>query len=167
MPLTSLCDDNTFGFLHQLCCRGQSLTLRKVRKNFTVTILATIRRRRYSTSRLGVIVFAWLTMFASPCSAAFLPDGHVHATHAASEFHVHSHDNPANPTIGGDCCCDHPVAVKADSPNAFKHIPSVIAPIGQVLVALAVVNEGQKPSSIHTIHIASPPVYLSTQRFRI
>lgn len=135
-----------------------------------MTFLGIMRRRRYSAIRLSVLAIAWITVFASPCSAAFMPDGHAHgigAADAASEIHVHSHDKPAKEAPGEDCCCDQPAAIKAESPKVFKHIALAILPTVDFLVDPEILHEVQVVRANPFIHTTSPPVYLSTQRLRI
>lgn len=135
-----------------------------------MTLFSNIRRKRHAAIKLGVIMFAWLIVFISPCALAFHPDGQPLETKGGSEIHEHSehsHDESANPTLLDDCCCEHPDAITADSLNPFKSIALLALPMGQIRVKSLLLSGTQKSNCTLPVHITSPPVLLNTQRLRI
>ncbi len=140
-----------------------------------MSLFATIRRKRYSALKLSVVAVAWLTVFASPCSMALLSDGQPQEAMGTSEIHQHSLEQPANPTIGGDCCCDHldalkcdhPDALKAESTKPYKSMPIIGLPMDQQVFAPALLADLQKFRYKAPVQLNSPPLYLGTQRIRL
>lgn len=129
-------------------------------------MIGTIRRRRYSAIRQAIIAFAWISVFASTCSMAFLPEGQPQETAAPGQVHDHSHDDAANPKYPQDCCCDHPDYIKVDPQKPFEFTLLAAFLPGQDPVELIRLHTPQKYGRILPVHITSPPVYLSTLRLR-
>lgn len=96
----------------------------------------------------------------------------VSISEQATESLIETHDNCPSakndtPMAAEDCCCEVDAVRTNDTPQVFKSIPwvavTVEIPIDLRPMPTAHVIQSQRPPT----HETSPPVYLTTQRFRI
>lgn len=132
-----------------------------------MSLFATIRRRRYSAFKLSWVAVAWLSLVASPCSEAFLPDGQHIEANGKNEIHSHSHEQTENPTLSEDCCCDQLDAVKTESSKPYQFVPLLGMPVDQ-LFGISTSHAGSLNFEQNfPVHNNSPPLFLRTQRIRL
>jgi hypothetical protein len=133
-----------------------------------LNVLHAIRQKRRSGPVLGALVVAWLGIVAAPCAMAW----NVSAIGQTDEVLVETHEDcPSakddNAMTADECCCEVSAVIKPETSQFAKTIVLVAIPITIPFdFKPRVVAQSFDALGI-PLHETSPPVYLTTQRFRI
>ena len=133
-----------------------------------MNVLHAIRQKRRSAPVLGALVVAWLGIVAAPCAMAW----NVSAIDQTDEVLVETHEDCPSAKddaamTADECCCEISAIIKPETSQFAKSMVLVAIPITIPFdFKPRVVPQAAGESEI-LLHETSPPVYLTTQRFRI
>ncbi len=127
-------------------------------------------RRCCSAAVLRMAPFAWLAVFVTPYSMAFASDASGSQSVVVGE-HVHDDDSPnsrpGKPPDNPGCRCDLDAVLSNGARQGDELAMSTALPIDQYFFnarfSIVIVVHSQRLPPRET----SPPIYLTTQRFRI
>lgn len=137
-----------------------------------MTALSTIRRKLQSPAKLAVLAFVWVAVLTMPCTMVVASPTDSPIAEQTSHSDAHSDkchgDSEAGKTkiVSADCCCE---SGDIQANTAFEQI-QFVALLQSIAQPIDFdISFGKTPvfSQLPAVHATSPPIYFSTQRFRI
>ena len=133
-----------------------------------MTVLSAIKHKRISAAMLSVVVFAWLSVIATPCAMTAVSEVLGRVELSCLDFADSCPGvNPAQSIANSDCCCLLTALVRVDAPKLPKVAMLIVVPAHLAVIDPAIVSVPKLEPGRLSADKSFPPVYLATQRLRI
>ena len=133
-----------------------------------MTVPSGIKYRRISAVMLSVIVFAWLSVIATPCAMTTVSEAAGRVELSGPDFGDSCPNAiPAQSIANSECCCLQTALAKVDAPKLPKVTMLTVVSTDLVIIDPGIVSVAKLDSRQLSSDESFLPVYLATQRLRI